>query len=300
MHTKSAEEDAQQAGSQLGLGRLPHRGGGIRSGGVLRLRVGVRLLVSLSIAGLLAVARCGLCGLAVLRLAVLRLSVCAGGLAVLRLLLAVASGGGLSVCGGLWGAIALRLLCGILAVRRLCRLCGLCRLRNTVRTVRLLLIISHAGQSPLNRERQYLLTVSAQHHLMFCPIVKPAALRLGHEKFPDQLVDYDYRRRRHGRVTPGMTPVGEPPILGIAAFALFMALINASIKPIVHLIALPFAILSLGLVTLIINWLFMRLASWLAVSLFGVGVFVHGFWWSVLGSLVLTIVAGIVGSILDQ
>lgn len=53
-------------------------------------------------------------------------------------------------------------------------------------------------------------------------------------------------------VTPGMTPVGEPPILGIAAFALFMALINASIKPIVHLIALPFAILSLGLVTLII------------------------------------------------
>ena len=27
-------------------------------------------------------------------------------------------------------------------------------------------------------------------------------------------------------VTPGMTPVGEPPILGIAAFALFMALIN--------------------------------------------------------------------------
>ena len=79
-------------------------------------------------------------------------------------------------------------------------------------------------------------------------------------------------------VIPGMTPVGEPPILGIAAFALFMALINASIKPIVHLVSLPFAILSLGLVTLIINWLFMRLASWLAVSLFGVGVFVHGFW----------------------
>ena len=65
---------------------------------------------------------------------------------------------------------------------------------------------------------------------MFCPIVKPAALRLGHEKFPDQLVDYDYRRRVMVAVTPGMTPVGEPPILGIAAFALFMALINASIK----------------------------------------------------------------------
>lgn len=101
-------------------------------------------------------------------------------------------------------------------------------------------------------------------------------------------------------VTPGMTPVGEPAILGIAAFALFMALINASIKPIVHLISLPFAILTLGLLTLIINWLFMRLASWLAVSLFGIGVYIDGFWWSVFGSLVMTIVSGIVGSIIER
>lgn len=101
-------------------------------------------------------------------------------------------------------------------------------------------------------------------------------------------------------VIPGMQPVGDPPILGIAAFALFMALINASIKPIVHLISLPFAIVTLGLVTLVINWLFMRLASWLAVSTFGVGVFIDGFWWSVLGSLVMTIVSGIVGAIIRQ
>lgn len=39
---------------------------------------------------------------------------------------------------------------------------------------------------------------------------------------------------------PGMTAVGQPPILGIAVFALFMALINASIKPVTQLIALPF------------------------------------------------------------
>lgn len=67
---------------------------------------------------------------------------------------------------------------------------------------------------------------------------------------------------------PGMHAVGEPPILGIGAFALFLALINASIKPIVHTIALPFSILSFGLIALIINWLFMELASWLAISLF--------------------------------
>lgn len=96
---------------------------------------------------------------------------------------------------------------------------------------------------------------------------------------------------------PGLQVVGHPPVLGIVAFALFMALINASIKPVTQLISLPFSILTFGLLYLVINWLFMRLASWLAISLFGVGVLVHGFWWAVLGSLIMSIVSGIVGSI---
>lgn len=45
-------------------------------------------------------------------------------------------------------------------------------------------------------------------------------------------------------VLPGMHAIGEPPVLGVAAFALFMALINASIKPIIHIIALPLSIVS--------------------------------------------------------
>ena len=99
---------------------------------------------------------------------------------------------------------------------------------------------------------------------------------------------------------PGMHAVGEPPILGIGAFALFLALINASIKPIVHTIALPFSILSFGLIALIINWLFMELASWLAISLFDVGVTIDGFWWSVIGSLIMDIVYGIVGTVIQD
>lgn len=99
---------------------------------------------------------------------------------------------------------------------------------------------------------------------------------------------------------PGMTAVGQPPILGIAVFALFMALINASIKPLTHMIALPFSVLSFGIVALVINWLFMRLASWLAISLFDVGVTVNGFWWSVLASLIISIVSGIVSAIIGD
>ncbi len=99
---------------------------------------------------------------------------------------------------------------------------------------------------------------------------------------------------------PGMHAVGEPPVLGIAAFSLFLALINASIKPVVHAIALPFSILTFGLVALIINWMFMQLASWLALSTFDVGVTIDGFWWSVVGSLIMSIVSGIVGGILGD
>lgn len=95
---------------------------------------------------------------------------------------------------------------------------------------------------------------------------------------------------------PGMHAVGEPPILGIGAFALFLALINASIKPIVHTIALPFSVLSFGLIALIINWLFMELASWLALKLFDVGVTIDGFLWAILGSLIMSVVSGIVSS----
>ena len=99
---------------------------------------------------------------------------------------------------------------------------------------------------------------------------------------------------------PGMQAKGEPPILGIAAFSLFMALINASIKPVVHLLALPFSLLSFGFVALVINWLFMELASWLAFSFFDVGVVIDGFWWSVLGSLIMSIVSSIVSGVFGK
>ena len=99
---------------------------------------------------------------------------------------------------------------------------------------------------------------------------------------------------------PGMEVVGEPPVLGVAAFALFMALINASIKPVVHVLALPLSIVSLGLSALVINWLFMELASMLALGLFDVGVVVHGFGWSVLGSLVMSVVSWLVGVVIGD
>ena len=40
----------------------------------------------------------------------------------------------------------------------------------------------------------------------------------------------------------------------------------------------------------------MELASWLSLSLFDVGVTIDGFWWAVLGSIIMSIVSGIVSA----
>ena len=114
------------------------------------------------------------------------------------------------------------------------------------------------------------------------------------------MVGFDHCGRGHGHTASRHARRWRTTHSRIGAFALFLALINASIKPIVHTIALPFSILSFGLIALIINWLFMELASWLAISLFDVGVTIDGFWWSVIGSLIMAIVSGIVGTVIQD
>lgn len=107
---------------------------------------------------------------------------------------------------------------------------------------------------------------------------------------------------------PGMQPIGRPPILGIAVFALFLALVNAFIKPIMNVatqvLALPWSIMSLGVIAvimlLVVNWLCMELASWLALSLFGVGVVVSGFLTAALGTIIMAIVSSIVNAVIGK
>jgi putative membrane protein len=98
---------------------------------------------------------------------------------------------------------------------------------------------------------------------------------------------------------PGLTPVGNKA-LAIIGFALFMALINASVKPLIKLLTLPITILTLGIFGLVLNVLFMELAAWLSVSIFGVGIAIASFWWALIGSLILTLITSIISSILKN
>ncbi len=96
---------------------------------------------------------------------------------------------------------------------------------------------------------------------------------------------------------PGMVPVGDQ-LVSIVIFALSIALVNAIIRPIMQIVSLPITILTLGIFHFVINALAINVASWLSLNLFNVGVYVVDFWAALLGSIIISIVSAIVGSVL--
>ncbi|MGW6566985.1 phage holin family protein [Streptomyces sp. NPDC054975] len=72
--------------------------------------------------------------------------------------------------------------------------------------------------------------------------------------------------------------------------ALVFGLVNFLVKPIVKLISLPLFVLTLGLITLVINALMLLLTSWLADKL-DLSFQVDGFWTAVLGGLIISVVS---------
>jgi putative membrane protein len=76
--------------------------------------------------------------------------------------------------------------------------------------------------------------------------------------------------------------------------ALIFGLVNALIKPIVSLLSLPVTILTLGLFALIINAAMLMLTSYLAGDNFNV----EGWIPAIIGSIVISIVSAVVGSLL--
>ncbi|MGW6057226.1 phage holin family protein [Streptomyces sp. NPDC055189] len=72
--------------------------------------------------------------------------------------------------------------------------------------------------------------------------------------------------------------------------ALLFGLVNFLVKPIVKVLTFPLFILTLGLITLVVNALMLLLTSWLADK-FDVSFHVEGFWTAVLGGLIISIVS---------
>lgn len=100
-------------------------------------------------------------------------------------------------------------------------------------------------------------------------------------------------------LVPGIVIIGgDSARVAIAIFALFLSLIDISIKPILQLLSLPVSVLTLGLFYLVVNTLLLYIAAWLANGIFQAGFYIDGFGWAFLASIVISIVSALLNSLL--
>ncbi len=101
-------------------------------------------------------------------------------------------------------------------------------------------------------------------------------------------------------LVPGITLTADDTtdqVLTLLGVAVILGLVNAIIRPFAWVMGACFIILTFGLFLLVINALMLMLTSWLAGEL-GLGFHVDGFWWALLGSLVISLVSAVVASVL--
>lgn len=81
---------------------------------------------------------------------------------------------------------------------------------------------------------------------------------------------------------------------GLAAAAL-LGIVNAVIRPVVIVLTLPITIVTLGLFTLVVNALMLKLVAW-AIPDFAV----NGFWAAFWGALIISFVSWFINTLFDS
>ena len=92
----------------------------------------------------------------------------------------------------------------------------------------------------------------------------------------------------------------QDKIIPVALVGLVFVLVSMFVAPVVKVLSLPFIVLSLGLFLLVINALLLLLTEWISAKLPISGAIpfdVDGFWWAVLGAVVVSIVNAVFGSL---
>ena len=86
-------------------------------------------------------------------------------------------------------------------------------------------------------------------------------------------------------------------VLTLVLVAVIFGLVNGIVGGLVRVVAFPLYVLTLGLISFIVNGLLLLLVAWIS-GLIGFGLSVENFGWGVLGALVLGIIAWLIGIIL--
>lgn len=98
-------------------------------------------------------------------------------------------------------------------------------------------------------------------------------------------------------VTPWQAGSGAALFWTYIVLALIFGLVNVIIGTVLRIVAFPLYLLTLGLFSLIVNGLLLLIVGWISDHWLRFGLTVDGFWWGVLGALVLGVIAWIVGLI---
>ncbi|MDX2376147.1 phage holin family protein [Microbacterium sp. LRZ72] len=86
-------------------------------------------------------------------------------------------------------------------------------------------------------------------------------------------------------------------VLTLLLVAAIFAIVNTIIGTLIRIVAIPLYILTLGLISLLINGFLLWFTAWIT-SFFGFGLVVEHFWWGVVAALLISIINAIFGLIL--
>jgi putative membrane protein len=86
-------------------------------------------------------------------------------------------------------------------------------------------------------------------------------------------------------------------VLTYLLLGLLFGIVNGVIGTAIKIVAFPLYLLTLGLIALIVNGLLFLLVAWIS-GLLGFGLSVDGFWWGVLGALLMALFSWVIGLLL--
>lgn len=102
-------------------------------------------------------------------------------------------------------------------------------------------------------------------------------------------------------MVPGIEIIGgDSAWIAIVIFALFLSLINISIKPILQILSIPITVVTLGIFYLIVNTLLLYLAAWLANGIFQIGFLIGSFGSAFVASIVISIVSALINALIGN
>ncbi|MEV5960430.1 phage holin family protein [Kribbella sp. NPDC051952] len=103
-------------------------------------------------------------------------------------------------------------------------------------------------------------------------------------------------------IVAGITLTGATTgrrVLTLLIVAAIFGIVNAIVKPVVKVLSFPLLILTLGLLTFVINAAMLLLTSWITGKL-DVTFHVDGFWNALFGALIISVVGMILNAVLPE